>query len=656
MDKIPEISYFLELNNKRKLLIVEGTEFFVSSVLKCYADFLIDEENYKYYSKSGAHLGHEYSTVGYNGCTRINPEMLNSLVGLVKSGGTLILGVSNFNSIDLLEVFKDQDLDRFRTDKKTVLFNHYLSRFKRILSTCPVSAIYSENKGMISDLSNFGKISQTLEKTNVQVDDLPEFVSQWKSSKESVLLIVGDRGTGKSTLLGKIAKKYTSEICLTSSSRASLDGVYQICPNAEFIGIDNILADEFDCDLLLVDEIGSIPIYKLEQIILKFRKIVLSGSVDGYEGNANGIVLKLIPFLKENKISYQEHKLEQGYRNEINDELGLFWRSLFRPEFFDTYSRDEIKLISNELQIKSVSGKELINDEMLVKKIYGILSSCHYQTQPSDLRLLLDDPRNIIYYAESSGHIVGVLWGMFEQISEKLVENVFLGTRRPKGNLIPQTLVAHSGFKNAGYYRYFRIARIAVNDSCRRLHIGTRLISFTEKKICEKCDFIGVSFGVTKSLLQFWHSCGFESVKLGVKTDHVTGLLSVVMLKACKPILQSIITEWRKSFLENYMLQISWLYRDQNPDLLAQIISISAENLEFDYQYLRDINSIVNGSRSPEQALSSLYRWIITHVNVWKNWDSRYIEFLFGYYVQHREYSVGEQKENVLFLRNALKQ
>ena len=97
MKNITELDNILSLDNCRKLLIVEGSEQFIDQILANYCDFYINETNFKTYSKSNAHLGNEFKVVGYNGCNRINPEMLYSLAGLIQFGGTLILGVKDFS-------------------------------------------------------------------------------------------------------------------------------------------------------------------------------------------------------------------------------------------------------------------------------------------------------------------------------------------------------------------------------------------------------------------------------------------------------------------------------------------------------------------------------------------------------------------------------
>ena len=90
-----------------------------------------------------------------------------------------------------------------------------------------------------------------------------------------------------------------------------------------------------------------------------------------------------------------------------------------------------------QTEICTVTGDELLQNEQLLSEIYSVLSSNHYQSQPSDLRQILDVPDNIVVYLKTAGVIAGVMWCVREQIAPKIVPDVFLGTRRPRGNIIP---------------------------------------------------------------------------------------------------------------------------------------------------------------------------------------------------------------------------
>ena len=633
MKNITELDNILSLDNCRKLLIVEGSEQFIDQILANYCDFYINETNFKTYSKSNAHLGNEFKVVGYNGCNRINPEMLYSLAGLIQFGGTLILGVKDFSNLANQDVFADSDKDRFRADKKTVLHNNFLSRMRRIIADSSIYAVYSEEKGLY--INKIDENQSSLHDSNdSENNEIPLTVRFWLKSADKVLFITGDRGAGKSTLLGKIANCLQGNVLVSAPGKSSLVNFDRavISGNAEFVSIDQLIERENYEGLILIDEIASIPVHQLKQIISKYPKVILSGTIDGYEGTANGIKLRLLPELEEENIGYKTVELKQGYRNSRNDKLGILWNKLFNPVIEVPQNNADY----SKLAIKTVTCEELLDNEELLLAIFSILSKNHYQSQPSDLRQILDVPSNIIVYMESEGTVVGVLWGVQESIPSKLVSGVFLGTRRPKGNLIPQTLAAHAGFKNAGFYRFFRIVRIAVVEKYRRSNLGTMLVSYIYDHFCRTFDYLGVSFGVTLPLVQFWKNNGFTCVKLGMKPDHVTGLYSVVMLKPGGKLLDSVQYDWYKSFIDNLVLQASWQYKNLDPRIIAEMISKPHDEQFLNNQYWRDLESIACGHRTPEQALGSVVKWIVAEP-LWNSIPLEQRGRLAGYFIMHSD-------------------
>ena len=628
MSNFAEVDPFLAETGRRKLLIVEGSEQFVADFLSEHCDFFIDESNFKTYSKSYAHLGNEYCTVGYNACCRINPEILYSLGGLIKFGGTLVLGVRSFEKLDECS---DRDLERFRADKKTVLKNNFLFRMKRIIEDSGTYAVYSETSGFRSFL-NAENNCGAQDRERFIDEPLPAEYAAWLDSDSRLLVISGKRGSGKSTLLGKISRHVKGRVLISAPSRASLTSFYRIASNAEFVGIEQLLETEPGNFTVLVDEISSIPVYQLRQIAERFSKVVLSGTAEGYEGTARGIKLKLLPYFETHHIDYRMYELHGCHRNDETDSFGRTWRQIFNPGQMQENSDAGIE----QTEICTVTGDELLQNEQLLSEIYRVLSNNHYQSQPSDLRQILDVPDNIVVYLKTAGVVAGVMWCVREQIAPKIVPDVFLGTRRPRGNIIPQTLVAHSGFKNAGYYRFLRIVRVAVMEKYRRRKFGSMLVSHVYEHCREMFDYLGVSFGITLPLVRFWKANGFTAVKLGMKEDHVTGLYSVVMLRSGGKLLNRVMNSWYGTFMKNLMFQASWQYRDFEPQLLTELVDRPLDDFEITSQYWRDLESVALGHRSPEQAVESIIRWILGSAE-WRNIPFETRSRLFAYFVMHQD-------------------
>jgi tRNA(Met) cytidine acetyltransferase len=96
-------------------------------------------------------------------------------------------------------------------------------------------------------------------------------------------------------------------------------------------------------------------------------------------------------------------------------------------------------------------------------------------------------------------------------LSAGLSQAVWAGFRRPRGNLVAQSLAAHGGSPLAATLRGLRVSRIAVHPSRQREGLGQALITHARQHVTG-CDYLSVSFGYTAELWRFWQRCGFQLV------------------------------------------------------------------------------------------------------------------------------------------------
>ncbi|MGQ7122502.1 GNAT family N-acetyltransferase, partial [Escherichia sp. HC-CC4] len=96
-------------------------------------------------------------------------------------------------------------------------------------------------------------------------------------------------------------------------------------------------------------------------------------------------------------------------------------------------------------------------------KVYQLLSGAHYRTSPLDLRRMMDAPGQHFLQAAGENEIAGALWLVDEGgLSQQLSQAVWAGFRRPRGNLVAQSLAAHGSNPLAATLRGRRVSRIAV--------------------------------------------------------------------------------------------------------------------------------------------------------------------------------------------------
>ncbi len=346
-------------------------------------------------------------------------------------------------------------------------------------------------------------------------------------AESGIWVLTAARGRGKSTLAGMLMAQSPSTCWITGPSRAATDVASEwAAGRAQFWAPDVLLqhcAEQGagDTGWLLVDEAAAIPGPLLQQLIGYFPRVLLTTTVQGYEGTGRGFLLKFCAALPQ----WQLLSLQQPMRWAADDALErivdnalLFneepvWRAVNQPPI-----------------IGAVEQAELCADPRRLRRFYALLCSAHYRTSPLDLRRLMDAPGMHFSAALLGEDVVGALWLVDEGgLAAELAHDVWAGRRRPRGSLVAQSLAAHSGQWWAPMLRSRRITRIAVLPELRQQGIASRLIE-QQKQCSQGLDFLSVSFGYTEPLWRFWQSCGFVLVRIGNKPEASSGCHTAMAL------------------------------------------------------------------------------------------------------------------------------
>ncbi len=256
--------------------------------------------------------------------------------------------------------------------------------------------------------------------------------------------------------------------------------------------------------------------------------------MEGYEGSAKGLDINL------NRHNLLKFTFNESFRFQETDNLA---RLLSDICFDDNYNNAECRYPSNEVVLDTNPNIQIIFCDKAslllldIDKLYKInhlLRNNHYEQTFQDLiRWITSD--SFIAIAEDSytKDVVGVCVFSCEQIVDELLARcVYEGTRLPKGNLIPQTLLAHHGLEQASKYKYIRIERIAVDNQYRRQKIASKLINMVEIKARDlSVDILGVSFALKIDVYKFWRKQLFGSVGISLTHDNASGYRSLLMLK-----------------------------------------------------------------------------------------------------------------------------
>ncbi|MEB6336328.1 tRNA(Met) cytidine acetyltransferase TmcA [Serratia rhizosphaerae] len=348
------------------------------------------------------------------------------------------------------------------------------------------------------------------------------------ASERGIWVLTAPRGRGKSTLAGMLVQRSAQSCWITGPSRAATEVASQWAQgNAQFWAPDALLAHcrqpgSAVADWLLVDEAAAIPAPLLQQLIAYFPRVLLTTTVQGYEGTGRGFLLKFCASLPQ----WQGLSLQQPMRWAAGDAL---------ERIIDD------ALLFNELQPWQTAGQtigyrrltqpQLCGDDALLQRFYALLTSAHYRTSPLDLRRLMDAPgMQFAVAVQADGEVAGALWLTEEGgLPAALAHEVWAGRRRPRGSLVAQSLAAHGGQWWAPTLRSRRITRVAVLPALRRQGIARRLIE-QQRRQAQGLDYLSVSFGYTEPLWRFWQSCGFELARIGSRPEASSGCYSVMAL------------------------------------------------------------------------------------------------------------------------------
>jgi len=357
------------------------------------------------------------------------------------------------------------------------------------------------------------------------------------------LVLTADRGRGKSTALGLVAAKLAGKLQLrvTAPRRSATDALYAALARESvaagkvpFCAPDRLLREGPDADLLLIDEAAAIPVPMLRALLERYPRCVFATTVHGYEGSGRGFALRFSAELDRRHPGWRHLHLDTPLRWAAEDPLEpLLNRLLVMDAEPATVSSSAVV----DVEWEEIDRERLAEDDALLDQVFGLLVLAHYRTRPFDLRLLLDAPGMRLFALRGQGAVLAVALVAEEGgFSESLAEAVFMGRRRARGHLLPQSLAMHLGIAEAPRLRCARVLRIAVLPELQRRGLGRRLVAGIRDALAtEGVDLFGVAFGASEGLVRFWQVAGMQPLRLGRRAHAATALTSLLAAQALTP-------------------------------------------------------------------------------------------------------------------------
>ncbi|EJH8677486.1 tRNA cytosine(34) acetyltransferase TmcA [Escherichia coli] len=476
-----------------------------------------DAENHCFPSALQTLLGREFRHAVFDARHGFDAASFAALSGTLKAGSWLVL---------LLPVWEewenqpDADSLRWSDCPNPIATPHFVQHLKRVLTANNDAILWRQNQPFT--LAHFTPRTDWHPATGAPQPEQQQLLQQLLTMPLGVAVVTAARGRGKSALAGQLISRIAGSAIVTAPAKAATDVLAQFAGEKfRFIAPDALLASDEQADWLVVDEAAAIPAPLLHQLVSRFPRTLLTTTVQGYEGTGRGFLLKFcarFPHLHRFELQ-QPIRWAQGCPLEKMVSEAL----VFDDENFTHEPQGDIVISAFEQTLWRSEPETPL-------KVYQLLSGAHYRTSPLDLRRMMDAPGQHFLQAAGDNEIAGALWLVDEGgLSQQLSQAVWAGFRRPRGNLVAQSLAAHGSNPLAATLRGRRVSRIAVHPARQREGTGQQLIAGA-LQYTQGLDYLSVSFGYTGELWRFWQRCGFVLVRMGNHREASSGCYTAMAL------------------------------------------------------------------------------------------------------------------------------
>ncbi|MBY7354726.1 tRNA cytosine(34) acetyltransferase TmcA [Escherichia ruysiae] len=462
-------------------------------------------------------LGREFQHSVFDARQGFDAAAFAALGGTLKAGSWLVLLLPVWEE---WENHPDADSLRWSDCASPIATPHFVQHLKRVLTADNDAILWRQNQPFT--LAHFAPRTDWQSATGAPQPEQQQILQQLLTMPPGVAAVTAARGRGKSALAGQLISRIAGSAIVTAPARAATNVLAQFAGEKfRFVAPDALLSSDEKADWLVVDEAAAIPAPLLHQLVSRFPRTLLTTTVQGYEGTGRGFLLKFcarFPHLQRFELQ-QPIRWAQGCPLEKMVSEAL----VFDDETFTRVPQGKITISAFE----QTSWRSKPETPL---KVYQLLSGAHYRTSPLDLRRMMDAPGQHFLQAACENEIAGALWLVDEGgLSEELSQAVWAGFRRPRGNLVAQSLAAHGSNPLAATLRGRRVSRIAVHPARQREGTGQQLIADAVQYM-HGLDYLSVSFGYTEELWRFWQRCGFVLVRMGNHREASSGCYTAMAL------------------------------------------------------------------------------------------------------------------------------
>ncbi|WP_374708475.1 tRNA(Met) cytidine acetyltransferase TmcA [Buttiauxella selenatireducens] len=539
-------------------------------------------------------LGREFQHAVFDARNGLDAEALAALAGTLKAGSWLVLLAPAW---DTWPQQPDSDSGRWSEQSEAIPTPHFITHLQHCIRADSECVLWQQHQPL--QLPDFPQRMQWHMASGAPFDEQAAILDALLSMPEGVAAVTAPRGRGKSALAGMLLCRIAGTGLVTAPAKAATDVLADHAGDYfNFVAPDALLTnpEAYRADWLIIDEAAAIPAPQLRRLISHFPRVLLTTTVQGYEGTGRGFILKFCASLN----TLTRYTLSTPIRWAINDPLEKLIDTVL---LFD--EPDITAVAQGAITLQVIERTHEAQPSPQLQQMYRLLSGAHYRTSPLDWRRMLDAPGQHFIAANCGAETIGASWLVEEGgLSENLSRAVWAGFRRPRGNLVAQSLAAHGGSPLAATLKGLRVSRIAVHPLRQRQQIGQQIIARVKTHAQQTADYLSVSFGFTDELWRFWESCGFVLVRVGSHREASSGCYTAMALLPLTPPGEAL-TLHEQSRLQR---DIVWL----QPWIDQPLPVLGCEDAKLNSDDWLELAGFAFGHRPLEACLGSLNRLLLT--------------------------------------------
>ncbi|MDW2743726.1 tRNA(Met) cytidine acetyltransferase TmcA [Atlantibacter subterraneus] len=473
-------------------------------------------------------LGREFDHTVFDARQGLDVEALAVVAGTLKAGSWLVLLTPPWEQWPQQP---DADSRRWADSPSTIATPHFISRLQRVFTQDGEVVCWHQHQPV--DFTPSLPRPDWHPANGAPLRQQAEILHALQSIQRGVAVVTAPRGRGKSALAGMLIAACTGNCIVTAPSRAATDVLAEYAADKfHFLAPDALhetihTAQAPQADWLVIDEAAAIPGPLLSALIAAWPRVLLVTTIQGYEGTGRGFMLKFcagVPGIRQFALSHPIRWADNDPLERVLDTLLLF------------KDEDFARAPQGDVQFSALEQAQWDTEPAQMASVYQLLCGAHYRTSPLDLRRMMDAPGQQIIAGTADDKTAAALWLLEEGgLSPALSQAVWAGYRRPRGNLVAQSLAAHGGDPFAATLKGLRVSRIAVHPARQREGLGQALIRWARHHHARDVDYLSVSFGYTETLWRFWQRCGFTLARIGSHREASSGCYNAIALLPLTP-------------------------------------------------------------------------------------------------------------------------